>query len=282
MKKYPLFLSALVFILIVLLCPVGGVNASPVEWLSVQYRDYAGPNDVNRLMFGGELTPATVDISSFRLLVKGVPTNLTIDGGSPLDFRVWSNRNRAGRYIGDGQWEFDPFLMTRVYYANVDALPIGTYEMIVNDSDANRYYMRTYYGGQVLLPRVEAGSFNMNFDSSGNFSFDWGIPGTLPDDTFFMVAIEGYNRLDDLLGEMYISTPDYLSNLFLPQNIIADFGDVDYMRIGVQIRTYDGDNRAYSEWRRVDVTAIPLPASILLLGSGIIALVSVRRSKRRM
>ena len=39
MKKYPLFLSALVFILIVLLCPVGGVNASPVEWLSVQYRD---------------------------------------------------------------------------------------------------------------------------------------------------------------------------------------------------------------------------------------------------
>ena len=81
---------------------------------------------------------------------------------------------------------------------------------------------------------------------------------------------------------MYISTPDYLSNLFLPQNIIADFGDVDYMRIGVQIRTYDGDNRAYSEWRRVDVTAIPLPASILLLGSGIIALVSVRRSKRRM
>jgi hypothetical protein len=133
---------------------------------------------------------------------------------------------------------------------------------------------------RVNLPVVDVNTFSKGFDSLGNFNLSWAIPQNIPANTIFGIFLDGYLG-SQFVSEIAVQNPIDINRLFVPYSIIEGFGDVDYLRATVLVRTNDGSNRSYS-FASTNITipaAVPEPAAIMLLGIGLIGVTGFSRAR---
>jgi hypothetical protein len=273
----------LLFFAFLFLCPLVVAEATTIDFVGVQYRQYDGGAVQNRFSFGGSPEGYPLDLSTFQYSIDPSGANLAI-GGNPLsytDLRFLNFQTINGSYAGNNTWTYDSSWETLHYYfANVDALPIGTYFVSVKDTQGNQLGAFDVYNGMTNLPIIDSSKLKYEFDASGNLYFSWAIPEGVPNNTYFVAYVDGILADNTFVSEITVRNPNYLDRVYFPKSILDGLGPVDYLNLSVNLRTDDQDTRSWSQSLRVERPVnIPEPGTIVLLGVGLFGVASYSRRK---
>ena len=165
------------------------------------------------------------------------------------------------------------------YRANVDSLPVGTYSVSVKDTMENQLGGFDVYGGKVDLPIIDSSKLKYEFDQNGNLYFHWQIPENVPNNTYFVAAIEGFIA-DTFVSGAYVRNPNFLDYIYVPKSVLDGFSAVDYFNLNVNLRTDDQDTRSYSQSLKIERPVhIPEAGTMVLLGIGLVGVAGYSRRK---
>jgi hypothetical protein len=275
-KLFWFFLLALL-----LLCPLIAAEATTIDFVSVQYRQYDWGAQ-NRFAFGGSSDGHPLDLSTFQYSIDPGGGSLSI-GGNPLsstDLQFLNYQELTGSYAGNNTWTYASSWETVHYYrANVDSLPLGTYSVSAKDTMGNQLGGFDVYDGITNLPSMSTSDLKYEFDQYGNLYFYWDIPENVPNNTYFVAAIEGYVA-DAFVAGAYVRNPNFLDYICVPKSILDGFGAVDYFNLNVNLRTDDQDTRSYSQSLIVErPVSIPEPGTMALLVAGLVGVAGYSRKK---
>ena len=249
--------------------------------ISVQHRSSAYGTDTERFALIPSPSGTQLDFSTFELNVNNTPFNLTVNAGPPYPSFLSFETINGVYNQGTNNWTYDnSWSKLDYYYANVDSLPSGSYSVKIQTTGGQLLEAQSNLNDRVNLPIVDANSFSLGFDSLRNFNLSWAIPQNIPSETYFGIFLDGYLG-GQLVSELAVRNPTNINFLFVPYSIIDGFGDVDFLRATVLVRTNDGSNRSYSfASNNINIpAAVPEPTTILLLGMGLIGVTGYSRKK---
>lgn len=138
----------------------------------------------------------------------------------------------------------------------------------------------TVYVGDETAPNPWSLTAGDTITASGTFTADLGAIGS---ETGTVIFGGGDTMTIDLLNGQFLTEADDIGGISLSfaGGSLTDFVFIDGgFEFNSNFTFFDDFGTLFGEWTSSELVAVPVPAAVWLFGSGLIALVGVRRRKK--
>ena len=235
-------------------------GANRLDWWYIQHRKYQDGREFNASSF------AMRDAGN-NYILEDVVSSIALydpDGAQITPTKA----GFAGKYqiayggydANNGWWYFDNALHDESGYSVTfdGILKTGTYHLVVTDKNGATYEGYRNVNSIQELPVIASETFCAFKDNDGNLLWKWGIPSNINASTSVRAYVDSYNG-GIFISEVYLTVPTHMGWAVVPQNLLQLIeGQGNILKLGVQLRTNDNNNRAYSsmiEWNTAKACA---------------------------
>lgn len=247
------------FLFLLILFTTSHALAVEIAWMQVQHRQYGSGQNINRLGFGliddrSDYVRDDKDITEIKLYnsdkkemrLSEVKFDFLEEISGSYDFK-------NSQWYYNHNWLFDSWFSADI----LDSLNPGIYRLKITAADGRTSERAFEFNQQIALPIVDAGSFQINEDSSGNLIWSWSIPVELGQLSLNhkMRARAAIDIYKDKKNVAYFSIilPVHMGYVFIPQDVVQSINQKgDQFEIKISLETRDKSNRAYSKALVVD------------------------------
>lgn len=236
-------------------CVVFVRGANRLEWWYVQHRKYQDGSEFNVANFAMKdsgnnyILEDVVSLSSIAVYdPDGAQLTLTkAEFGGKYKVAYGGYDSNNGRAYYDNALHDESFYSVRFN----DQLKTGTYHLVVADKSGTTYNAYLNFNSIQDIPVIPSNTFCAFKDNGGNLIWKWGIPSYINASTSVRAFVDSYSG-GTLISEIYLQVPTHMGWAFVPQNLLQLIeGPGNILKLGIQLRTNDNNNRAYStmiEW----------------------------------
>jgi len=238
---------------------LGPVFANQVEFWAVQHRTTEKDTNINVAIWamkndGGDYILDDI-LSSIELFD---PNGIKIQ---PTRTLFGSNITAHGGYdANNGRWYFDSAFWPQSYYKIEfgGTLKTGQYRLSFVDNVSIQYDEYFYFTSLRDLPIIPSDTICILQNSEG-LVWKWKTPDSLKFQSDISTSVRAwidiYNKSNEWVGDIWLKVPTHMGWAFAPNSLLQQIpGQNNIFQIGLQVRTNDNNNRAYSKVVNIEET----------------------------
>ena len=257
--------KSLPFVFFLIFFATSHALALEIAWMQVQHRQYGSGQNINRLGFGliddrSDYVRDDKDIADIKLYnankkemrLSAVKFDFLEEISGSYDFK-------NSQWYYSQKWLFDSWFSAEI----IDPLNPGIYLLKITSADGRTSERSFEFNQHVALPIVDADSFQIDEDSSGNLIWSWGIPLELGQLSLNhkMRARAAIDIYKDRKNVAYFSIilPVHMGYVFISRDVVQSINQKgDQFEMKISMETRDKNNRTYSKALVVDGRLRPI------------------------